>query len=150
MLFDHLCIVRSCFSVHIQARVGLAQWCHFTVTTSWAVTPLPVSWRDSWPTPRSTQKNWGGWEAYDMEFHVSRIVLPSLCAKITINLHSEMTQFQSIYVCKRTWFERLLHKNGVSKDRWSLVTGSPILEYRNICQEYMVFQDRWSLMEVVF
>ena len=41
------------------------------------------------------------------------------------------------------------HKNVVSQDRWSLVTGSVAMKYRTLCQEYMVFQDRWSLMAVI-
>ncbi len=35
------------------------------------------------------------------------------------------------------------HKNVVSQDRWSLVTGSITLKYRT-CPEYLVFQGRWS------
>ncbi len=41
------------------------------------------------------------------------------------------------------------HKNMVSQDRWSLVTGSVALKYGTFCHEYVVFQDSWSLMSVV-
>ncbi len=46
------------------------------------------------------------------------------------------------------------HKNVVSQDRWSLVTGSLTLNThvhvcRTFCQEHLVFQDRRSLMPVV-
>ena len=37
----------------------------------------------------------------------------------------------------------------VSQHRWPLVTGSVILKCRS-CQDCMVFQDRWSLIAVVF
>ncbi len=37
----------------------------------------------------------------------------------------------------------------VSPDTWSLVTGSITLKYGIFCQEYLVFQDRWSFMAVV-
>ncbi len=40
------------------------------------------------------------------------------------------------------------HKNRVSEGRWSLTTSSNALKCR-ICQEYVVLQDRWSLMPVV-
>ncbi len=42
------------------------------------------------------------------------------------------------------------HKNVVSQDRWSLVTGLTTMKCMTLCQEYLVFQDRWSLMAVVF
>ncbi len=41
------------------------------------------------------------------------------------------------------------HKNMVSQDRWSLVTGSVALKCGTFCQEYVVCQDRWSFMTVV-
>ncbi len=41
------------------------------------------------------------------------------------------------------------HKNMVSQDRWSLVTGLMALKCRTFCQAYVVFQDRWSLITVV-
>ncbi len=41
------------------------------------------------------------------------------------------------------------HKNMISQDRWSLVTGSVTLKCGTFCQEYVVLQDRWSLMAVV-
>ncbi len=41
------------------------------------------------------------------------------------------------------------HKNVVSQDRWSVVTGSVMLKCRSFCREYIVFQDRWCLMAVV-
>ncbi len=41
------------------------------------------------------------------------------------------------------------HKNMVSQDRWSLVTGSVALKCGTFCQEYVVLQHRWSLMAVV-
>ena len=37
----------------------------------------------------------------------------------------------------------------VSKDRWSLVTGSFTLKCVILCQRVVVLQDRWSLMAVV-
>ncbi len=37
------------------------------------------------------------------------------------------------------------HKNMVSQDRWSLVTGSFTLKCRTFHQISMIFQDRWSL-----
>ena len=37
----------------------------------------------------------------------------------------------------------------VSEDRWSLVTDSVKLKCRTFCQDYLVFQGRWSLMAVV-
>ena len=43
----------------------------------------------------------------------------------------------------------ILHKNMVSQDRWSLVTGSFTLKCRTFCQKLLVLQDRWSLMAVV-
>ncbi len=33
--------------------------------------------------------------------------------------------------------------------RWSLVTGSVALKFGTFCREYVVLQDRWSLMAVV-
>ncbi len=42
------------------------------------------------------------------------------------------------------------HKNMVSQDRWSLVTGSVALKCGTFCQEYVVLQGRWSLIAVVF
>ncbi len=41
------------------------------------------------------------------------------------------------------------HKNMVSQDRWSLVTGSYTLECRTFCQKLVVLQNKWSLMAVV-
>ncbi len=41
------------------------------------------------------------------------------------------------------------HKNTISQDRWSLVTGSVILKCGSFCQNCAVFQDTWSLMAVV-
>ncbi len=41
------------------------------------------------------------------------------------------------------------HKIMVSKDRWSLLTGSFTLKCLTFWQELMVLQDRWSLMVVV-
>ncbi len=41
------------------------------------------------------------------------------------------------------------HKNVVSQDRWSLVTGSVALKCGTLRQEYVVLQDQWSLMAVV-
>ncbi len=43
------------------------------------------------------------------------------------------------------------HKNMVSQDRWSLVTGSVALKCGTFCPEYMyvVLADKWSLMAVV-
>ncbi len=41
------------------------------------------------------------------------------------------------------------HKNMVSHDRWSLVTGSFTLKCSSFCQKLVVLQDRWSLMAVV-
>ncbi len=41
------------------------------------------------------------------------------------------------------------HRNVVSQDWWSLVTGSVVLKCRTFCQKYVVFQDRWSLVAVV-
>ncbi len=38
------------------------------------------------------------------------------------------------------------HKNVVSQDRWSLVTGSVMLKCRSFCHKCVVFQDRWSHM----
>ena len=40
-----------------------------------------------------------------------------------------------------------------SQHRWTLVTGSITLKFRTFwtfCQKYLVFQDRWSLMAVLF
>ncbi len=46
--------------------------------------------------------------------------------------------------------DRLIcHKNRVSQDRWSLVTGSITLKCRTSWQEYVVLQDMWSFMAVV-
>ncbi len=36
-----------------------------------------------------------------------------------------------------------------SQDRWSLVTGSITLKCGTFCQEYLLFQDRWSFKAVV-
>ncbi len=41
------------------------------------------------------------------------------------------------------------YTNMVSQERWSLVTGSISLKCRTFWQEYLVFQDRSSLMAVV-
>ncbi len=41
------------------------------------------------------------------------------------------------------------HKNMVSQDRWSLVTGSVTLKCGTFCKGYVVLQDRLSLMVVV-
>ncbi len=41
------------------------------------------------------------------------------------------------------------HKSVVSQDRWPLLTGSITLKCSAFCQEYLAFQDRWSLMAVV-
>ena len=41
------------------------------------------------------------------------------------------------------------HKNMVSQDRWSLVTGSITLKCTIFCQIYAIFQDRWSFTAVV-
>ncbi len=41
------------------------------------------------------------------------------------------------------------HKNMVSQDRWSLVTGSFTLKYVTFCKTQVALQDRWSLMAVV-
>ena len=41
------------------------------------------------------------------------------------------------------------YTNMVSQDRWFLVPSSITLKCRTFCQEYLVFQDRWSLMAVV-
>ncbi len=41
------------------------------------------------------------------------------------------------------------HKNMVSHDRWSLVTGSFTLKCRTFCPKLVVLQDRWCLMSVV-
>ena len=41
------------------------------------------------------------------------------------------------------------HKNMVSQNRWSLVTGSFTLKCVTFCQKLVVLQDRWSLMAVV-
>ncbi len=41
------------------------------------------------------------------------------------------------------------HKNVVCQDRWSLVTGSVILNCRSFCQKCVVCQDRWFLLAVV-
>ncbi len=38
------------------------------------------------------------------------------------------------------------HKNVVSQDRWSLVTGSIILKCWLFCQEYVVFQDMFTII----
>ncbi len=54
------------------------------------------------------------------------------------------------------WLEPVLrdhpfgHKEVVSQDRWSLVTGSVVLKCWSFWQKRVVFQDRWSLMAVVF
>ncbi len=37
----------------------------------------------------------------------------------------------------------------LSQNKWSLVTGTITLSYRSFYQEYMVFEDRWSVMAVV-
>ena len=41
------------------------------------------------------------------------------------------------------------HNDMVSQDRWSLETGSMALKCET-CQEYVVLQDRWCFMAVVF
>ena len=41
------------------------------------------------------------------------------------------------------------HKNMVSQDRLSLVTDSIVLKCGTFCQEYMVLQDRLSLIAAV-
>ncbi len=41
------------------------------------------------------------------------------------------------------------HTNVIFQDRCFLVTGSITLKYRTFYQEYLVFQDRWSVMAVV-
>ncbi len=41
------------------------------------------------------------------------------------------------------------HKNVVSEDRWSVMTGSITLKCGTFCQEYLVFQDGWSFIRVV-
>ena len=38
----------------------------------------------------------------------------------------------------------------VCQDRWTLVTGSVVLKGGTFCQEYVVLQDRWSLIVLVF
>ncbi len=43
----------------------------------------------------------------------------------------------------------IVHKNVVSQDRWSLVTGSFTLKFRTFCKKIVVLQDRWSLVAVV-
>ncbi len=40
------------------------------------------------------------------------------------------------------------HKNMVSQDRWSFVTGSVALKCGTFCQEYVGLQDGWSFMAV--
>ena len=40
------------------------------------------------------------------------------------------------------------HKNKVSQDRWSLVTGSFTLKCKT-CQSVVVLQDRWSVVAVI-
>ncbi len=61
-----------------------------------------------------------------------------------------LTNIAKYLICKysRTCLERPPHwqKNVVCQDRWSLVTGSVILECRSFCQKCVVCQDRWSLM----
>ncbi len=47
-------------------------------------------------------------------------------------------QIQWNLSCKTT---PIGHKNVVSQDRWSLVTGSFTLKCVIFCQEYLVFQD---------
>ena len=51
----------------------------------------------------------------------------------------------------RTCVERLalMTVNTVCQGRWSLVTGSLALWWGTFHQEYVVIQDRWSLMTVV-
>ena len=41
------------------------------------------------------------------------------------------------------------HKNMISQDRWSLVTGWFTLKCKTFCPKLVVLQDRWSLMAVV-
>ncbi len=59
---------------------------------------------------------------------------------------------QILYSAGRTCLERPpdCHNNVVCQDGWSLVTGSIILKCSTFYQKYLVFQDRWSLMAVVF
>ncbi len=59
--------------------------------------------------------------------------------------------YQDIYMCtvEPVLKDRPIdHKNMVSQDRWSLVTGSFTLKCVT-CQTRVVLQDRWSLMLVV-
>ena len=40
------------------------------------------------------------------------------------------------------------HNNLTSQERWSFMTNPITFNCRTFCQEYLVFQDRWSLMAV--
>ncbi len=58
--------------------------------------------------------------------------------------------FHTTTVKNLSWKTPLIgHKNVVCQDRWSLVTGSIILQCRSFCRKCVVCQDSWPLMAVV-
>ncbi len=76
---------------------------------------------------------------------VSQLLQNLNSGHICVNFHLSVA-----ITCNLSWKTTPLPtKNVVSQGRWCVVTSSVTLKYRTFCQEYLVFQDRWSLIAVI-